>query len=405
MDSTSKYFIEVIVCAINGGNPKLPDDIIWQNFIALAYKHGYICLAADMSENYTGIDENLKKQLLEDARVLKSKEKFRNIYLNDLFNKLEEKGLYSMPIKGFEIKNLYPKPYMREMNDIDVLIKAEQLPEVRRTLESNGYVYDHTSTHEVVFNLDPFINLEIHTQLISKYHGEIYEIFDDVWDKSEAAQDCTYKHRMTIEYLYIHALVHFAFHYQTAGGGIKPIVDLWLIHKALENKPNADLDFVKNKIEQLEFQKFSSVILHLGRVWFEGAEHTPETRQTEKLIIYNGAYGSIENYTMLRFYRLAEDVNNPILKRVKVLSSVMFMKPATLEIKYPALKKHPYLYPFYTVLRWWQILTKRGSDVKKMARVTFNSEDELYSGIMNEVIENHKALGFKKYHFDKKYYD
>lgn len=406
MDSTSAYFIDALIRAVKSEPvQKPPADIDWDRFLRLAQNQGYVCLMADMADAFDGIPRKLKDKLTGQAKLLKTKEKFRNIYLNTLFDSLAERGLYSMPIKGFVIKNLYPKPYMREMNDIDVLIKLEQLDDVRSVLEENGYVYDHTSTHEVVFNLDPFINLEIHTQLISVYHGDMYKIFDDAWDKAVPADDTGFKRRMTPEDLYVHTLTHFAMHYGTAGGGLKPVVDLYLIRRQLKGNSDTDYGYIHERIERLGFSKFDSVISRLGDVWFEGAEHTPETEQTQRLLLINGAYGSIENYTMLRFYRLADDEKNPIMKRIKVLASVMFMKPATLAVKYPGLKNRPFLYPYYTVVRWFEILTKRTGDVKSMARVTFHSEDEGLRDIMNEVIENNKMLGFKKNFFDKKFYD
>lgn len=405
MDSTSEYFIKSITEAVLGRPaPDPPADLDPGRFISTAYNQGFVCIAADMADRLTGADPDTLEKLAADARMLKAKEKFRNIYLNDLFDKLEDRGLFSMPIKGFVIKDLYPKPYMREMNDVDVLIDPNQLDEVRRVLEENGYVYDHTSTHEVVFNLDPFINLELHTRLTSVYHGDKYKLFDDAWERAVPAGG-KFKHRMTAEDLYIHALTHFAMHYETSGGGVKPVVDLWLIRRELKKDPNPRYDYIAEKIEKLGFSKFDSVITRLGEIWFEGAEHTPLTRQTETLLMLNGAYGSIENYTMLRFYRLAEHDKNPIVRKAKVLLSVMFNKRAIMEIKYPGLKGRPYLYPYYTVVRWFQILTKRKGDVKSMADVVFNSGAGGYGSLMDEVIDNNKQLGFEKSFFDKKFYD
>lgn len=405
MDNTSAYFIRSVTSAVlENPVPEPPQSFDPNRFIALAHNHGFVCIAAEMADYLKGANPKNLEKLLYKAKITKSREKIRNIYMNTLFDKLEEQGLFSMPIKGFVIKELYPKPYLREMNDIDMLIKPNELDKVRAVLEENGYVYDHTSTHEVVFNLDPFINLEVHTQLISVYHGDMYKLFDDAWERAVPTGG-KFKCRMTNEDLYIHALTHFAMHYGTAGGGVKPVIDQWLIRRELKKKPGADFDYINQKLKKLGVEKFDSVITHLGKVWFEGAEHTPETAQTERLILLSGVYGSLENYTMLRFYRLAENDKNPIIRRMKVLSSVMFMKPATLAVKYPRLKDRPYLYPFYTVARWAEVLTKRSDDVKAMSKVVFHSEDKTYSELMKEVIENNKMMGFKKEHFDKKFYD
>ncbi|HIV85236.1 MAG TPA: nucleotidyltransferase family protein [Candidatus Monoglobus merdigallinarum] len=401
MNKTDLYLLHLLRCALCGAEPEAWDGIDLRRLVYLAEKQGLLSLLSGTFERLDGMPEELRAAVKRRTAKLRAKEKFRNIYLTDLCLKLEAERLYVMPLKGFVIKNLYPEPWMREMNDVDILIEKDKADEVKALLEKEGYVYDHDSLHEIVYNLDPFINLELHTSAISYYYKGIYTHFEDALERSVPLDGHEYIRVMTPPDLYVHTLTHFAMHYCTAGGGIKPVVDLWLI----KHKHDLDMEYVGARLKALGLEKFESVISHLASVWFEGAEHTPETQQTERLMLLNSAYGSTEDYTMLRFYRIAENDSSRLVKRFKVLKSVMFMKPATLAVKYPGLRHRPYLYPFYTVYRWFDILKRRGGEVGRMARVTMSGKGSAYDKRLKEVIENNKMMGFKKDFFDDTFYE
>ena len=48
-----------------------------------------------------------------------------------LFQKLEENGIWYMPLKGSVMKDYYPKYGMRQMSDIDVLFDSRYAEKVR----------------------------------------------------------------------------------------------------------------------------------------------------------------------------------------------------------------------------------------------------------------------------------
>ena len=54
------------------------------------------------------------------------------------------------------------------------------------------------------------------------------------------------------------------------------------------------------------------------------------------------------------------------------------MPYSNLKYKYPKLQKHPILYPFYTVKRWFNLLNKetRNAKLKEFNQVKFGNDAE-----------------------------
>ncbi len=51
-------------------------------------------------------------------------------------------------LKGSAASVYYPKPYLRTMGDIDVLVPSERFIDSLKILEANGYIYDHGQGHD-----------------------------------------------------------------------------------------------------------------------------------------------------------------------------------------------------------------------------------------------------------------
>ena len=95
-------------------------------------------------------------------------------------------------------------------------------------------------------------------------------------------------------------------------------------------------------------------------MWLEGTAPTENTKQLETFILSGGVYGSAENAVKVT-------AANGIGK-TKTLLRWMFLSRDALQVLYPNLKKHPLLYPFYQIKRWFRIFNKSKRD--KVKRLT-----------------------------------
>ena len=78
-------------------------------------------------------------------------------------------------LKGSAASVYYPKPYLRTMGDIDVLVQSDRFIDSLKVLESNGYLYDHgqgyaeqvfDETRELAYSKNG-IYIEIHQRFSS----------------------------------------------------------------------------------------------------------------------------------------------------------------------------------------------------------------------------------------------
>ncbi|MCK5684936.1 nucleotidyltransferase family protein, partial [bacterium] len=87
-----------------------------------------------------------------------------SIRLQQLF---ESNNINSVLLRGMALcQYLYPDPFIRPMGDVDVLIDQEQIKQVLRLLESEGYRIKKKLRSQVVYEIESTI-FEIHLSLLT----------------------------------------------------------------------------------------------------------------------------------------------------------------------------------------------------------------------------------------------
>ena len=77
--------------------------------------------------------------------LLRSEHQMRAI--DHLFEAFEQNGIVYMPLKGCNIKKLYPKPELRSMGDVDILIHPEDHERIHSVMEEQGFQYIREDDH------------------------------------------------------------------------------------------------------------------------------------------------------------------------------------------------------------------------------------------------------------------
>ena len=98
---------------------------------------------------------------------------------------------------------------------------------------------------------------------------------------------------------------------------------------------------------QSDLLTFYRIANELTSAWLLEKEKTPLAADTEAYVLRGGVYGSLENYSAIKA-GLGENGGSSFLK-------MAFLSRERLGVKYPKLKKKPYLYPYYQVKRWFRI--------------------------------------------------
>lgn len=261
--------------------------------------------------------------------------------LSRIFHAFEENGIDYMPLKGSNMKALYPKPEMRSMGDADILIRLEQYDRIEPVMRSLGFEQKYESDHELVWG-SPELEVELHKHLIPSYNRDLYAYFGDGWQMAVPVSGSRWE--MTPEDTFAFLFAHFAKHYRDGGIGCRYVLDLWVYLRA---NPELDMDRVMAALKKLRLDRFYENISRLMAVWFEGEQPDERTEFLTEFIFASGSWGNMEQRV------LAESVRN--MERgggkLRYLWHTAFPGVDALKGKYPVLRKAPWLLPGVWVIR------------------------------------------------------
>lgn len=248
-----------------------------------------------------------------------------------------------MPVKGIELKAIYPYPEMRAMSDIDILIKNEEYENIRSVLKSAGYEEGIESNHELHWSKDG-VYVELHKRLIPSYNEDYYEYYGDGWGKAKPAGGSEYK--MSDEDLFLYIFTHFAKHYRDSGAGIKFVIDFYLY---LKKYPNLDFEYIYGELESLNLREFYDNVMRLLRVWFEGEKEDEVTAMLNEKIFASGVYGNFEKAPYAEGLKISKKHKNV---KARKFFTMIFPSFSDMKMIYPVLKKAAVLLPIMYVARW-----------------------------------------------------
>ncbi len=382
MDVQQTGIITLLKSALTGKGFPLPKEFDIEKAEKTANKHRITSLLYYGALN-CGIDEAspvMQKMFFNTCRQVSVNEQ-QKFVLSELLKEFEKNSVCYMLLKGANLKRIYPKPEMRPMGDIDILIKTEQYDTIKLIMESLDYKEVVESDHEFVWDKRG-VHIELHKCLIPSYNKDYYAYFGDGWRLAHPAYDASY-HTMTPEDEFIYLFTHFAKHYRDAGIGIRHIVDLWVFTRSrkLDNR------HLKAELEKLQLYVFYQNIMHTLSVWFDG-EPEDETDEFITNIIFNsGVYGTYEAHLLSSALKTLKNEGSHKKARFKRILNLVFLSYDRMCVRYPLLCKAAVLLPFFWIARWFDVLFFKTERIKRNTK-------ELKITTTEKVDEYQKALNF-----------
>jgi len=162
---SQKDLLESIKGSLFGVEPNYSSDIKWDEVVEEAKAHTVMALISPVIPVQDETSEHCKAKymriMFEQDRLIKC---------------LDAADIPCVILKGSAAAINYPKPYLRAMGDIDVLVPRDRFVEAVELLENNGYIYDHgkeddelitDETRELSYNKNGVL-IEIHQRFSSK---------------------------------------------------------------------------------------------------------------------------------------------------------------------------------------------------------------------------------------------
>ncbi len=364
--NAENVLMELAACAVNERTPDqaLLDELqsredLMRELFKVSGQHQLTALAA-----YALLSGGIHQESFERAR-------YQAVFFEcamdqeraSVLGKMEEAGIWYLPMKGVVLKELYPKVGMRQMGDNDILFDADRAEDLRSVMESLGFRTEAYGTmHHDVYQKPPFYTFEMHTRFfanIEEYRVYI-QYYANVKDSLIKDEDNAYGYHFSDEDFYVFMLVHEYRHHSWRGTGLRSLLDVYVYLKRYNDSLN--WDYLRQELDRLGLTEFEELNRSLAFKVFADPENRSEivlTSGEEALLndfLISGTYGN---------YAHTIKVQMQGKSRFRYTLSRIFLPMEKVEQCYPRFYKHKILLPVLPFYR----LVKRKDSAKREIRV------------------------------------
>lgn len=270
MNNAQKQFVDILSAGIRGKSAdKVYYNVEWDEVIDLADKHkvdGIIYLALRKSKLISNIGEE-KISLLKQKAAITGITQSRHISgLSTVLNKINERNIPVIVLKGLVVREFYPQPDQRSMNDADILVHEGDVEKVKQLLIDMGYVYleDHKASHHIALVHHKYPFIELHWNLFKRdgFSNELEHYERLIWRRAIKVNVGEAEVlSLSYEDLALHLCMHMAAHLAATGFGVRQLCDLVLLVE--HNGDEIDWNSFIMKARMYGFEKFSKIIFLL----------------------------------------------------------------------------------------------------------------------------------------------
>lgn len=310
--------------------------------------------SGNSSEQLVKLEELLRKRYMIALR-----QSIIQGYEGELvLNKLSENGFDCIGLKGWELRKMYPEVTMRQMTDLDILVRPYDYKKIKSVMEELGYTADES---ESSWKHDDFRKNEVFIEMHKRLTDDsdlIKEWENEMWSKA-VNEDGGNVYKMTNEDFYIFHFVHLHKDFMNGSLGLRRLIDTWLL-----NKDNYNCGEVETELEKLGLLKFKNRICVLCEALMGEREFD---ENSEIMLSHALSFGMNGTYSSYKAGRIASMGSDSIKSgKFRSLISAVFLPYKRMKAQFPVLNKHPYLLPFCWVKRALRILK---SGVKKNSQL------------------------------------
>jgi hypothetical protein len=155
MNVQQQGVLTLIRCGLTGEKMALPDGFDLDEAYKVLRQHQVLGLA------YTGaLNCGVSKQKPVMGRLFQNYCRYlqyseqQGELIRTVCETFDEAGVDYMPLKGCNLKALYPAPELRAMGDVDILIKVKQYGAIKTALKMLGFSEVCESDHELIWERD-----------------------------------------------------------------------------------------------------------------------------------------------------------------------------------------------------------------------------------------------------------
>lgn len=257
---------------------------------------------------------------------------------------LDSAAIPYIPLKGAVLRDLYPEIWLRTSNDIDILVREEDLENAISCIEKGtDFVSKGRQYHDVSL-LNSYVHLELHFSLKENMEN-MDKVLAEAWSYAHPAEEGSNLYEFTDEFQLLYLIAHMAYHMTHSGLGIRPFIDLWLFQKHTAY----DKDIFAEMLEKCSMKGFYEQCVKLSRAWLENVPADPDTELLSRYCLNGGVFdfGPMTGAVKLRNSSKFDYISRRLITTREILQE-----------EYPELKEKPGRLPYYQIKRWLRLLDK-----------------------------------------------
>lgn len=297
-----------------------------------------------------------KVMILDQARV-------------ELVTRLEEAGIWYMPLKGVLLKDYYPSPGLRQMTDNDILFDASRTGDVKEIMLSLGYKLAPDKVglvHHDEYFRPPVVNMEMHMSLFNHANPDgLVRYFENVEERL-LKKEGRFQRYFTTEDFYLYILGHAYKHYVNRGTGLRILTDVFCFLEKDRDKLNWPR--VQAAAEQIGFASFEASLRSLAFKLF-GPEPAPPTEEEKAMLLFmvsSGSYGNLES-------KVKGQTDGSFKSRMAYIKKRFIMPLPVVKENYPYFVEHKILLPLLPFYRIGRALVERPRQLLKELKLLLRS--------------------------------
>ena len=345
--------VYLAACAVNGQVPeKSRTEGMDLSLVYEAAQNHKLAAAAGMALESAGIRNEAFVQAVAKAM---RKNALLDADRAELTQKLEEAGIWYMPLKGAILKDLYPRYGMREMADNDILVDAARAQDVGRIMQELGFeVKEAGKGHHDEYTKPPVSNFEIHRMLFSGLDSEPCHLYYREMEKRMIPdEEGSFGRHFSTDDLYLYLTAHEYKHYRHGGTGIRSLLDTYVFLRKYGEA--LDMDYVAAEAEKMGTADYEKKSRELALRLFSGEALTEAEQEMSAYYASCGTYGSYEQKIVNEVYSFGGGLSG----KLRFFLSRLFMPMDKIKYAYPVVYKYKILLPFLYVYRIIKGLTTR----------------------------------------------
>ncbi|MBQ8921276.1 MAG: nucleotidyltransferase family protein [Oscillospiraceae bacterium] len=339
---TAMRMIALVRCALNGETPsqQFVQRLDPEKLFQVCEAHILTACAAYALES-AGI---------HDKRFTEAKYKAirKNILLDAerqrVLNRLEDEGIWYLPLKGAILHNWYPQPGMRQMCDNDILYDPDARERIREIMLGLGFTNDRFGiSHNDAYFKPPVCNFEMHHELfLAIDHKQTVRYYADVKSRLRRDAGRRYAYSFRPEDFYIYVTAHEYKHFSKGGTGVRSLADTYVILRKYENI--YDWDYIRAELKKLGLTEFEAENRLLAQKLFTGGDLNAEDKRRLRYYILSGTYG-------IHAHRVSNRMQEANQSKLRYLAKRLFPDSGFIKEFYPFFYRHKALVPLLWVYR------------------------------------------------------